>query len=420
VRAILGGVKRSARLALVLLLAITLLERMGSLAMQASLSYELLAVALGRGHALMTWATVLGLLVGGALAVRLGPRAVALVGVSLAAAGHFALALGGPEMAGAMVVWFGASVARPCLVVVAADVLAWDDEPRTSPPPHRWAAVAAFAIALGGAAELGAMLGTLLDAASMRATPGGDGPSWLFFATGAATTLATIAAAALVALPILERRAALASSSAGPYRETGAPVAKPVAPVGPGPQRALVGLAILFAAGVPHLFAWWPALLTSDVTPDETTWLSIATTATSFLAAVVVFAVLGVAFRRRASWPPLLAFGAALAVTGIGVAARSMSPSFAALAVGELLVSTASTATWSVPVAYAAVAIRGRAATLVVAGWYALTFAVTTLATPKAHGIDGTLAIVGALSIGAGLALLKYGRALHARFFDSA
>jgi len=359
---------------------------------------------------------LLGIVAGGAVALALGPRVTAAAGALVAAGGYLAMAAGAPLLVGMGAAAFGAGVLRPCPWVIAAEALAWDEGSPAAPAPHRFAAVAAFAAAAHVAANVGGLLGPML---------GGLLGNWMGFAVvyRSAGASMVLASALLAAAAVLGRaaRGATGARAAGPYRE-----AAPTAAVSaPSVGRVLEGMAILL---VPQAAYWVGSSLglppSSLDTKASTLGILLAlANVVGFCASVVVCAILAGAPLGRGTKPPLLFCGAGLLVfaSGLGLLAAGSS-SVVLFAVGSAVAGAGGAAVSSVPIAYAAIAIRGRAATLFVAGWSVVGALVSPLSTGLGN-LDGVrtplLAVTAALCLSAGVGLLRYGRQLH-RYFDPA
>jgi hypothetical protein len=372
------------------------------------------ARSLGTFFALSHGVALLGTLVGGALALGIGPRFTAAGGALVATLGCFALAAGVPEEV-FYLVSFGCGVLRPCPIVAAAEVIAWNDPSPDAPGPHRFTLVAAFGAALavagnGGGFVAGAFANMGRASLGAAVTYGGAGVMLIF-----ATALLTVAAV----LGVRWSRGA-AAPVVGPYREPTAPasvvVPRPRALAGLGKLLGLqVGVVLMEALTSP------PGALRASASTASTAWLYALPAAVVVLGSGLTLGVLVVMSIQRSSWPPLLLQGGAMVVFALGLVPLAMtSTSMATFGAGTLLTGLATTAATCVPLAYAALALRGRAATLVVAGWLAIEAVV---------GQGGTilnfieparvpLLVAGALlCLGGGVVLLRFGRTLH-RDFD--
>jgi hypothetical protein len=153
-------------------------------------------------------------------------------------------------------------------------------------------------------------------------------------------------------------------------------------------------------------------------------WLSAVSPVAQALSTVLVFPVLLVAAVRRVSAPPLYLCGAGLVVFAAGLAIIALSGGESAVGyylLGAVVTGLGEAAAGAVPTAYAAVAVRGRAATLVLAGW----LAVLALVRTASHALTGStpvriVLLVGSalLTLAAGGALLAFSPRLHCAFFD--
>ncbi len=190
-----------------------------------------------------------------------------------------------------------------------------------------------------------------------------------------------------------------------------------------GAERGLVGTAILV---VPY--AAYTLGLAARPLPREV--VSIPGGGEAFVMAALVgiaisiggFATLVVAARRRGPLPPILLYGAGLAMVGPGLLAMASGASLPAYAVALALGVIGRIVVGAVPTAYAALAVRGRARTLVVAGGSVagVLVAGVGLAMHDANGGGDALLWSSVLvCTGGGVALLRYGRPLHQKYFEA-
>jgi MFS family permease len=308
-------------------------------------------------------ALLIGTIAGGVAAIPLGPRATAVTGAALAAAGHVALLFGAPVWMGAGAVMIGGGAMWPCIVAAGAETLARRADDATAPVrllpgAHLVTAVAAYLIALDMSLSLGAgaapmFFGTLSD----------------HFSSALIHLLDFVLTALSVALAVAgARRIRRGAESAA---------AVPDAPR----ARALAGLAILLvpSAAITLAVSAWPLSPAMMRSSDGR-----AVLATSLLASVVLmmaaFATLVAAALRRWSLPPLVLCGGCLALAALGMAtitlAGGTSTTVSAVAVA---LSRFGFVAMAVATAYAAIAVRGRAATLVVSGWCAVGWLMDTV-----------------------------------------
>jgi MFS family permease len=402
---------------LALLLAAVVVERVAYFGGRTFLTLELhdqglSTLSVGTTTAMLQGVVLLGMLVGGAAALGLGPRGTAVVGLLVSAAGHFAQAAGAPVVAGAGVVAFGAGMFRPCIFVAAAEVLAWDDESPAPPGPHRFAAVSAFAVVAQAAINVGSFLGPMMAGmlrnVSWRAVHAGGGAEML---------LATLLAAGALVVGLPRRRPTIAAPEVGPYRA--APPPAPAVPV----KAALGGVGILLAAEAVFTVG---ASMTSPpyemLRTARLEWLFAITTLAAFVASICLFGLLLVATLQRWSLPPLYLYGAGLVVFGLGLGVIAAgSSSVAIYALGASVSGIGEAAAYGVPIAYAAIAVRGRTATLVVAGWSAVLVMVSTASSAFTY-VDEVrtplLLTCALLDLGIGAAMVVFARRLHQGFFD--
>jgi hypothetical protein len=402
--------------ALGLLLVAVVLERVAYNGEHSVLLFQLRAQGMplsetSRTQLMLQGILLVGTLACGAVGFVLGPRATAVVALLTTAAGYVALAAGAPITRSAALVFFGSGMFRPCVFAAAAEVLAGDDESPAALGPHRFAAVSAFAVATYAAATVGGLSSSLTGAAFRH---GG----WVdFYAVcGALAILAAllVAGAALLGL----RTRARDMADAGPDRA--APPPAPSAQV----FAAVVGVAILLGAQVVYVVGtsvtWVPPALLSG---DGMSWLSRVNPVAALVASVFVFGLLLAATLRRRSLSLLSFYGAGLAVVGVGlgIVAVAGSSSAALYALGSAVTGSGEAAAYAIPLAYAALAVRGRTAMLVVAGFLAVLMLANTIISPLSH-LEGvrtpTLVTCAILALGIAAVILVFARRLHRGLFD--
>lgn len=411
--------------ALALLLAAVGLERLGYYTSRAFLSIDLMrsgetASSAGTLFAALRLATIVGIVAGGVVALGLGARATAALGALLAAAGHLTLALGAPIAVGAGLIAFGAGVLRPCPVSAAAALLAWDDRGPSRPGPHRFAAVAAFAtlayVAINAGGVLGPAIAGLLRQAYSFAM--------IYGVSAGLLLLATIAAAIAALLGLGDDDKDRTRRDQGPYR-----VPEPVQPSAPlNAGLAFAGLAILLAPEVVSMMGRAVSEPpTSILSGPNGAWIFTVNPVATGFTALLVFAVLLVAALQRSTRPPLQLYGLGLVIFGLGLVFAGVvgvgvgGDAVGVFAVGEAVRGVGEAAMYGVPVAYAAIAVRGPNATLVVAGWLAAS-SVLGLITNALGAVDLLRALLLWLcvlaALGGGVALLAFGKKMHGAFFD--
>ncbi len=406
-------------LALGLLLAAIAVERFGYFGLSAFLAIDLndqgaSASSIGLTFTLLQVLSFVGIIAGGAVAYKLGPRATAVVGAGIATLGHFALAGGLPTVVAASVIGLGAGVLRPCPVVAAADAFAWEDGD-AEPAPHRFTAVVAFAIAMGCAVNIGGFIAPITGA-YLRSSMGRVIAE---SANGAVMIVAAALAGAALFLRSDSRGASSEGAAAGPYRKP------PERPAHAQTVRAssIAGFALLM---VPTL-AYFAAISTRSpsielLSRQGMLWILALNPAARFVTAIVAFVLLCFAVRERWTTPPLFLYGIGAVVLALGLVpgAAADDSSVGLYAVSTVVMGAGSTFVDAVPMAYAALARRGRAATLVVAGWLVATGSCGRLLGALA-ALDvmraPLLALFGLVVLVAGVAFVVLGRRLHYKYF---
>jgi dipeptide/tripeptide permease len=407
--------------ALALLLVALGLERLGYYGSRSFLSLELVrsgeaASALGRLYSELRLISIVGIGLGGVVALGVGPRATAAIGALLAAGGHLALAAGAPLLVGAGLIAFGSGVLRPCPVAAAAELLAWDERGPARPGPHRFTAVAAFAVLGYAAINLGSLLGPVIGGLLRKSA----GPALVYGVWAGALVTAALACAVAAALGPSRDDAGNPRPEQGPYR---APEPAPPTPA-PNAAMALAGLALLVVPEAVSILGTAVSEPPSSLfSGPNIAWLFSVNPAVVVLGSVVVAGLLLAAALQRSTLPPLLLYGVGLALfaVGLGITALTGVGGAFVFALGEAVRGLGEAAMFGVPLAYAAIAVRGRAATLVVAGWFTVS-ALVSLVANLLGGFESLhlplLALCAFAGLAMGAALLALGKKIHLTFFD--
>jgi hypothetical protein len=240
----------------------------------------------------------------------------------------------------------------------------------------------------------------------------------VYAVAGGLTMVAAVLLAAAAVLEVLGRRDAEGAAAAGPYREAGVPSGSPPQPRGSTP---FLGMAILLAAYLPFVLGF-SCTTSPRALGVSATWLYSVRSTAAGAASLLAFSLLLAAALKRWTVPPVLLYGAGLLVFALGLVPIAAGGGSAAIfALGVIVTAAGGVCVDAVAVAYAAIAVRGRAAALVVAAWYLVFRMVATVSPPLAmmDGLRTPLCWISALlCAAAGAALLARGRALH-RLFDA-
>jgi hypothetical protein len=409
--------------ALALLLVAIGLERVGYYGSRSFLALDLRSsgassTSLGLIYSSLQGVVLLGMILGGAAALGIGPRVTAALGALIAAGGQLALAAGAPITLGAGLIAFGAGMFRPCPFAVAAELLAWDDESPLTPGPHRFAAVAAFCVLAYGGINAGALAGP----PALGLVRSSTGPAVAHGAGGALMVLCAIVCFAAVLLGLDRFAASKNAAGHGPYRDARPPAA--TTPLSTGTM--LAGLALLFIPQAIFLLGIsLPRPPYEQLSSAQSAWALSVNSVSAIFASLLVFALLLVATLQRSTVPPLLVYGVALLVFGVGLVPAIVAGNggLAPFVIGEAVRGLAEAALFGVPVAYAAIAMRGRIASLVVAGWLGLGVIVTMMSNVLApFELARTIALVlsALLAVASGIVLITQGKKLHFTFFSAA
>ena len=254
-------------------------------------------------------------LLGGLLALGVGPRFTALTGASIAFVGYGLLAVGAPPTLCMVVIALGAGVFRPCPWAIAAEEVAQEASPAGQGPApmsaRRFAAMSAVACVLYGTVNIGAALSFVMG--------------WLRSRNGATTAfgftaflmLGCVGVTSVVVFLGRSDKAKTASAPVDPYRAIGAAALRAPRPAA---GLAFAGLALLLVIELPYSVAsslsFYPVeMARSGGLTTETMGLLMAVNPfVVVVASVFALALLLVATLHRWSTPPLVLYGLGIVV----------------------------------------------------------------------------------------------------------
>jgi dipeptide/tripeptide permease len=375
-------------------------------------------LSMGEAGALLTLLGVLVLVVpllGGVLALALGPRIVAIAGAVVAAVGYALLGTDASRALALVIVGLGVGIFKPCIWAMLADAITDEEAPagagEAPRSPRRFALMGAAALASYATINVGAMLAPV--AASFVAEAKGFGTT--FFGLAGTMLVTIVLAAAIAVLPRMGRSRGSASQASA-YR---APASLAIAVPPPTPLGApmvgllaLLGASIPFELGSPVAYSVGYLLHLPPQVEAVSSFFLVVASAASFVLLLVV------ALSRR-SFPLTWAFGGALLVFGVGLVPLLLAGSAAPFVLGAALTAAAEPLVTAVGLAYAALATGRRSRTLVVGAWLLLTSLLQRL--PPSEGAWRVeLAIFAVLAIASGAVLLVVGRRLHRFAFENA
>lgn len=314
---------------------------------------------------------------GGGLAFAFGPRVTATIGAAIAAAGAFAIARGAPTAVACFVLGIGAGIFKACPYAAAAEILADEDGGAAQgflPTPRRFASFATFAVLAYGAINVGAFIAPLVTG-TLRTTRDAGGFATSYAFAGAVDLLAAMLAGAAVFLGSNAAKK-LAQQAHAPYRGPDGAPAPPAAPATTNDVFVpLTLLGVVFAAMHFVMDHAQPDRIALGLT--RASWIHSMNPVIVLSMTVPCGALFFVLAIQRSTVPLTKVLGAGLVVFAFGgvLAALAMiadaglavwTPALAIIAVGEAIV-------FPLGLTYAALAVRSRAATMVVAGWITLT-----------------------------------------------
>ncbi len=349
---------------------------------------------IGSAIALQKWAGIPALFLGAALVLAIGARWTAALGALVCAIANAMLASGVPLAYGGAFWALGAGMLQICPFVAAAEVLGTEAGSTDAPSPGRCAAVAAFTIAVTAATNVAA---SAASAVTLRVHDV-FGRAGVFAVLGVSTLLATLLAGG-AGLVRPGASTAEPTQPRDPYRTPAVLGARSGASrATSSPNAALGAVALLLVPATLYTAAWTlvsasvrqPAM---ELAVSHAPWLFALEAGLTTLARIFLFVALLAMALTRASLPPLVLFGVGLGVTGlaavIGAAADAVSRAFF-LGVFAVGLSALGRAAAPIGIAYAALAIRGRRAGFVVAGWFAALTVTNEIVIPLMTLLVGT------------------------------
>lgn len=370
--------------ALALLLVALAAERCGYYAARSVLMIDLTQHGLSSLEArglfqMFTILTYGAAFAGGGLAWAFGPRVTAAIGAFVAALGAFALAGGLPASLSGVVLGLGVGIFKACPYAAAAEILADEDGGAAQgflPSARRFASFATFAVVGYGAINLGAFIAPLMSATFREARDSGGFTSTYAFA-GALDLFAALLAGGAIFLTSGTAKT-MAQHAHAPYRgPDGAHL--PPAPAAPvRTNDVFVPLSLIGLVFVAMHFVM------DQAQPDmrelglaKASWMFSINPIVGLLMTVPAGALFFVLAIQRSAVPLTRILGAGIAVFSLGalLALLAMAthaglgvwtPALAITAIGESIA-------FPLGITYAALAVRSRAATMVVAGWLTLT-----------------------------------------------
>jgi POT family proton-dependent oligopeptide transporter len=382
----------------------------------------------GEARRLYTTVTMLALftpLLGGLLALGVGPRITAVAGAGLALVGYGLLVVGAPTALCLVVVALGAGIFRPCPWAIAAEELSHETSPSGAAQgdapmsARRFAAVAAMACVLygsvnGAAAASSYVMGFLRNTSGPRAV----------FAFAAFVMVLCLAISGVVFFFGRTTDAKTASAALDPYR---APGAAPLRVARPATGLAFAGLALLLVIELPYSMAsalsFYPVEMGQSgagLSSATIELISLVNPLVVVVATVFAFALLLVATLQRWSTPPLLLYGVGVLVFAVGLVPLALGSSVALLLLGITITAVGEALVAPIAMAYAALAAKGRPAALVVSVWILLSNAGSQISRVMSaeRGFRPLLIVLAVILVVAGGATLAVARMVHRTLFD--
>ena len=379
-------------------------------------------------YASLTAVSYVVTVVAGAIAIGVGPRAVAVVGAVFAAAGASLLAASVTPFVSLGVFAIGTGLLRPCMYAIAADAIVSEDrgpDGSLAPSPRRFAAVTAAFFFVYASVNVGSIAAPALGAALYQTR----GPGAAFGASFALYVIEIVLAIGLVVVGILTKKASLAASApVDPYRGGGGAGGMAMGTFGPQEAaaspggRAIGGVAIL---AVPTFFyAMGSSLTFSLAHAPRAPWVQAINPIVVTLVSMVLFVLFLVAAVQRWAFAPLVVWGVGFAVFALGLFPIALSVgeggSPIVYALGSVVVGAGEALVAPVAMAYAALSSR-RGATLAIALYTAVSYAGSAAAPQPGGALQApVLIVIGLLALVTGIAIAILGQRMHRSFFDPA
>jgi dipeptide/tripeptide permease len=416
-------------LALALLVPAVILERTAYYAARSVMMQSLVdasgsyATAARTVTAATTLSFVVSLLAG-ALALGIGPRATAAIGALVAALGSVVVATDAARGGGVLLIAVGAGIFRPCPWAAAAEIVSAEDgsDGTLAPSPRRFAAVTAITVLLYAGVNLGSLVAPML--ARSVTTASSQAPAFGFAAV--LQTLAFFLVAGAAAIGFMgEHKKAAHGAPIDPYRTATSPAAAHgIASAPSSSGRGIAGLAIL---AVPTMLYAGAASMSFPMQASWTAHTSALLSINPFVVVVTSIFVAGMwiaAAALRWSLAPLTVWGIGLAIFGAGLLPTAIGVKPGAphdiYVLGALITGMGETGVGPVGSTYAALAVRSRAATFVVA-CFSLTSALASWMFARLSSSPSQWTILlalGTICLATGIAFARFGRRMHRLFFD--
>lgn len=316
---------------------------------------------------------------GGGLAWAFGPRVTAAIGAFVAALGAFALAGGVPTSIACMLFGLGVGIFKACPYVAAADILADEDGGAAQgflPSARRFASFATFTVVAYGAINLGSFIAPLM-AGTLRETRDAGGFTSTYAFAGAMDLFAALLAGGAIFLTSGAAKT-MAQQAHAPYR--GPDAVQPAAAT-PPPARTndvFVPLSLIGVVFVAMHFVMDQGMPDMrELGLPKASWIFSINPVVGLLMTIPAGALFFVLAIQRSAIPLTRILGAGLAVFSLGALLTLLAmathgglalwtPALAITAIGESIA-------FPLGITYAALVVRSRAATMVVAGWLTLT-----------------------------------------------
>ncbi len=384
-----------------------------SLALTSELSLSVAKMGAVFGELMLV--SLFATLCAGALAFVLPPRLIAVIGAMAAALGLLIFALSVREataLLGVFVSSFGTGLVRPCTLAYAARVLTFEGETELcAPSGRRFLSLACFATLLLGMVNVSALLAPAVFGALMQR---------LGFRTPALFCVAIdVLVAVLFGASLLVDRDRVAPSNtpAQPTAYRTEPGAAGSATTGVDPIAIVAALGLAVPGALAYLVATTAERPPEDGDYRQYGWLQGAEGVSTAFTAFALFVVLLVLTQKRSPVSVALFVGGGYVAFGVS-ALLLLVPAFAVRLLGMCGVGF-SEPLYALGVVFAALAVRGKAATVMIGGFLLIQMLGGLLGGPlSAESRVAAVSTVGGvvLLLGAGIALMVLSRRIRALF----
>ncbi len=385
------------------------------LALALTSELQLSVAKMGAIFGQLTLVSLFATLCAGALAFVLPPRIIAAIGAMGTALGLLIFALSsreGTALLGLLVGSFGTGLVRPCTLAYAARVLTFEGETElVAPSGRRFLSLACFATLLLGMVNVSALLAPAIFGALMQRL-GYRTPA--LFCVAVNVLVAVLFGASLL---VDRERVAPSNTPAQPTAYRTEPGAKGSANIGVDPIAIVAALALAVPSALAYLVGSTAERPPEDADYRQYGLLQGAEGVSTAFTAFALFVLLLVLTQKRSPVSLALFVGAGYVAFALS-ALLLLVPAFAVRLLG-MCGAGFSEPLYAVGVVFAALAVRGKAATVMVSGFLLIQMLGGLLGGPLSaeRSVAMVTTVGGAvLLVAAGIALMVLSRRIRTLF----